>query len=226
VIFLKRKLELDKMYACLGKKGSGKTNLLANQIQGIKQMCPIYIADSVGNFGAGGEFNRKEFLLMDGKQYTVKDLHKPYVFVKYIDTEDKWIQFNKDILSLYEGNNHTQHCYIVFDELYLNVDKFNLDSEKNADFKKILIAGRNFGIGILISAQRSGIMNKTVLSQCNAIYCFRLFETNDLKAIQDYFDTDKISALKDYYFLGYFPDIDKKNVEFSPIGYIGNNPSK
>jgi hypothetical protein len=215
---MKRKLELDKMYACLGKKGSGKTNLLANQIQAIKQMCPIYICDSVGNFGKGGEFNKNDFLIMDNKQYKVEDLHQPYVFVKYVDSEDKWAQFNADILSLYEGNNHKQHCYIVYDELYLNVDKFNLDSEKNAD--------RNFGIGICISAQRAGIMNKTVLSQCNAIYCFRLFETNDLKAVDDYFDIEKIKNLADYHFLGYFPDLDIKNKEFKPIGYMGNNPSK
>ena len=223
---MKRKLELDKMIAILGKKGSGKTNLLAYHIQILKQMCPIYICDSVGNFGVGGEFNKPNMVIMDGKQFSIEDLHKPYIFVKYVNNESSWTQFNADILSLYKGNNHQKHAYIIYDEIYLNVDKFNMDSEKNADFKEILIAGRNYGLGICISAQRAGIMNKTILSQCNSIYCYRLFETNDLKSVNDYFDTEKISALEDYHYLGYFPDINEKNKEFEPINYYGNNPSK
>lgn len=214
---MKRKINLDKIISILGRRGTGKTTLLRYHVNAIRPYCPIFIFDQVHNFN-----DKSYHYIQENTQYDPKVFYeKNRVFVKQSNAQEDFTQFCDDILMLYKQYNGRYHCYLVVDEIYLLVNNTNLDAECNKSFKEILVAGRNYGIGLLFASQRPQILNKTILSQSNIVYCYHLYLERDLDAISDYFDIEKVKNLKQFHFLGFFPDDDNKTIEFNPIKMKG-----
>ncbi len=60
---------------------------------------------------------------------------------------------------------------------------------------QIALQGRKYGVGLIIIAQRTANVSKTVLTQCNSIIAFQQFDKTSSEFLSHYFGGDIISSL-------------------------------
>jgi len=60
---------------------------------------------------------------------------------------------------------------------------------------QIALQGRKYGIGLLVIAQRTANVSKTVLTQCNTIICFQAFDETSFNFLSNYIGRDLIHIL-------------------------------
>jgi uncharacterized protein len=60
---------------------------------------------------------------------------------------------------------------------------------------QIALQGRKFGVGLIVIAQRTANVSKTVLTQCNTIICFQAFDETSFTFLGNYIGKDLIQAL-------------------------------
>lgn len=62
---------------------------------------------------------------------------------------------------------------------------------------QIALQGRKYGVGLLVIAQRTATVSKTVLTQCNTIISFTCFDDTSLKFLQNLFGPAHIKLIPD-----------------------------
>lgn len=60
---------------------------------------------------------------------------------------------------------------------------------------QIALQGRKFGVGLLVIAQRTANVSKTVLTQCNTVVCFQAFDETSFTFLGNYVGKDMVQAL-------------------------------
>lgn len=60
---------------------------------------------------------------------------------------------------------------------------------------QIALQGRKYGVGLLVIAQRTANVSKTVLTQCNSIICFQAFDETSFTFLGNYIGRDLVQAL-------------------------------
>lgn len=60
---------------------------------------------------------------------------------------------------------------------------------------QIALQGRKYGIGLLVIAQRTANVSKTVLTQCNTVICFQAFDETSFTFLGNYIGKDMVQAL-------------------------------
>ncbi|OGU58713.1 MAG: hypothetical protein A2X64_00075 [Ignavibacteria bacterium GWF2_33_9] len=60
---------------------------------------------------------------------------------------------------------------------------------------QIALQGRKFGVGLIVIAQRTANVSKTVLTQCNTIICFQAFDETSFAFLGNYIGKDLTQAL-------------------------------
>lgn len=60
---------------------------------------------------------------------------------------------------------------------------------------QIALQGRKFGVGLLVIAQRTANVSKTVLTQCNTVVCFQAFDETSFAFLGNYVGKDVVQAL-------------------------------
>ncbi len=60
---------------------------------------------------------------------------------------------------------------------------------------QIALQGRKYGVGILLVSQRTALVSKTLLSQCNTVLSFGMHDETGLKYLANVFSTDHVSAI-------------------------------
>lgn len=60
---------------------------------------------------------------------------------------------------------------------------------------QIALQGRKYGVGLLVIAQRTANVSKTVLTQCNTVICFQAFDETSFTFLGNYIGKDMIQAL-------------------------------
>jgi len=60
---------------------------------------------------------------------------------------------------------------------------------------QIALQGRKYGVGLMIIAQRTANVSKTVLTQCNTIICFQAFDETSFTFLGNYIGKDLVQAL-------------------------------
>lgn len=91
------------------------------------------------------------------------------------------------------------HIQIVMEEVQLCSTPHSLPKW----LKNALLTGRHQGLSLLFTTQRPGELNKTILSQCNHIFCGRIVEGNDVRYVSSFLNesSDRLSSLPDRKFL-------------------------
>jgi DNA helicase HerA-like ATPase len=177
----------------LGKTGSGKTVFLKSLLKNFSKQILILIYDIKHDYSDVREItdlNRFNFNLQKGlarykSRGSKEDLEN---FCK-----TAWFQITKD---------KTRRIILVFDEISALIENQPLASVPY--FKKCLVMGRSYGIGMWFASQRPAILNKTILSQSRYIFLFKLDHPLDLKAVQFYVPNEKeLLCLREYHFLVY-----------------------
>lgn len=60
---------------------------------------------------------------------------------------------------------------------------------------QIALQGRKYGVGLMVIAQRTANVSKTVLTQCNTIICFQAFDETSFTFLGNYIGKDLVQAL-------------------------------
>lgn len=60
---------------------------------------------------------------------------------------------------------------------------------------QIALQGRKYGVGLLVIAQRTANVSKTVLTQCNTVICFQAFDETSFTFLGNYVGKDMAQAL-------------------------------
>lgn len=84
-------------------------------------------------------------------------------------------------------NRGARKSLLVLEEAHTIVPEFNLFSRDRVETEavvgrigQIALQGRKFGVGLLLVSQRTALVSKTVLSQCNTLLCFQLYDRTSL----------------------------------------------
>lgn len=70
-----------------------------------------------------------------------------------------------------------------------------------AKIAQIALQGRKYKVGLLVLAQRTATVSKTVLTQCNTIVSFSCFDDTSLGFVENYFGKTHMSAIPNLQFL-------------------------
>ncbi len=102
----------------------------------------------------------------------------------------KYDEQNPTKISLVLEEAHT----IVPEEKFLGVNNWDSKAIVNK-MGQIALQGRKYGIGLLVIAQRTANVSKTVLTQCNTVICFQAFDETSFNFLGNYVGKDLVLTL-------------------------------
>lgn len=115
-------------------------------------------------------------------------------------------KFDPEVGQNTEEFDELLRCLYYFGNIQIVIEEVQLFSAPHSVpkwLKNCLLTGRHQGLSLIFTTQRPGELNKTILSQCNHIFCGRLVEGNDLRYVSAFLNQDaaKLSTLQDRNFL-------------------------
>jgi DNA helicase HerA-like ATPase len=60
---------------------------------------------------------------------------------------------------------------------------------------QIALQGRKYGVGLLLVSQRTALVSKTLLSQCNTVLSFAMYDETGLRYLANVFSTSHVTAI-------------------------------
>ena len=97
-------------------------------------------------------------------------------------------------------NNFNKMC-IVLEEAHTVVPEWNFSGESNKASQNVLnsiaqiaLQGRKYNVGLLVIAQRTANVSKTILTQCNTVISFQEYDKTSIEFLSNYFG-EEISAI-------------------------------
>ena len=111
----------------------------------------------------------------------------------------------KQIFSIAKNNlektDSPQLC-IVLEEAHTIIPEWNFASESNKNsqasmnaISQIALQGRKYNVGLLVIAQRTANVSKTVLTQCNSIISFTEYDKTSIDFLANYYGEEISSIL-------------------------------
>lgn len=104
----------------------------------------------------------------------------------------------------YAKQNRGQKICIVLEEAHTIIPETNFLGDTGdygsskalvSKMSQIALQGRKFGVGLLVIAQRTANVSKTVLTQCNTVICFQAFDETSFTFLGNYIGKDLVKAL-------------------------------
>ena len=111
--------------------------------------------------------------------------------------------FIESVFNYAKANKGSQVC-LVLEEAHTIVPETNFlgdlgdyGSSKALVNKmsQIALQGRKYGVGLIVIAQRTANVSKTVLTQCNSIICFQAFDETSFTFLGNYIGKNLVQAL-------------------------------
>jgi len=101
-----------------------------------------------------------------------------------------------------KNNRRARKALLVLEEAHTIIPEFNLFGFDNSDtaavvgrMSQIALQGRKYGVGILLVSQRTALVSKTVLSQCNTYFCFSLVDKTSLDYMANVFGMQHLAVI-------------------------------
>ena len=192
-------IKSDQCLLVMGRRGCGKS-YLAKKLQEIFPRKIIF--DSLHEYGPEEGETVNSFLEFC-EAITRLDSMKPDHFtliVKFdIESEVSLVEFDQMLkMSYYFGN-----VLVVIEEVQ-NFSNVHLIPHW---LRNLLLTGRHQNIAMLFTTQRPGELHKTILSQCQHIFCGNIVEGNDLRYISSFLrqDAKNLVQLPERQFLYFGP---------------------
>ncbi len=137
----------------------------------------------------------------------------------YLSSLFKWAKNNRNskIIQIVLEEAHT----IIPENNYFKYDKVDTDSVIGR-ISQIALQGRKYGVGLMIISQRTALVSKTILSQCNTFFTFNLIDKTSLDFLGNVYSNehiDTIKNLKKYQLLVYGKAINTDNPVIVEIPY-------
>lgn len=103
-----------------------------------------------------------------------------------------------------DRGNYGERVCVVLEEAHTIVPEWNSmgtnDNTSRAlvnSIAQIALQGRKYNIGFIVIAQRSANVSKTILTQCNSIISFKVFDTTSKDFIRNYVGKDMADSLSE-----------------------------
>ena len=100
------------------------------------------------------------------------------------------------------GKTDSPQLCIVLEEAHTIIPEWNFASESNKNsqasmnaISQIALQGRKYNVGLLVIAQRTANVSKTVLTQCNSIISFTEYDKTSIDFLANYFGEEIASIL-------------------------------
>lgn len=91
---------------------------------------------------------------------------------------------------------------IVLEEAHTVIPEWNFSGESNKSSQNVLnsiaqiaLQGRKYNVGLLVIAQRTANVSKTILTQCNTVVSFQEYDKTSIDFLSNYFGDDMASVL-------------------------------
>ena len=160
----------------MGTRGCGKSTLAQNIQKAWPRKVIIDTLDEYPHENAVHDFDSFSERLIYLKENNVSEFS--IVFQFNPESEFSEIEFNEVMrLCYYFGN-----LQIVLEEIQEHSSVHSLPHW----LRQCTLKGRHQNISILVTTQRPGELNKTVLGQCQHIFCGNIIEGNDLRYISSF----------------------------------------
>ena len=194
--------------ALIGVTGSGKSFLAREIINQLKTDTKVICIDFTGEWKKNLELtslnssNLDEFLAAKDKSIGLVELPSVSNTVGVIKSTETFISliFSK-AKEAYEQNIPKKIC-LVLEEAHTIVPEGNFLGVNDWDSKalvnkigQVALQGRKFGVGLLVIAQRTANVSKTVLTQCNTIICYQAFDETSFNFLGNYIGKNLVQAL-------------------------------
>lgn len=99
-------------------------------------------------------------------------------------------------------NRKARKILIVLEEAHTVIPEFNLYSYDKVDTQavvgrmaQIALQGRKYGVGLLVISQRTALVSKTILSQCNTYFTFSLIDKTSLDYLSSIYNQDLVNGI-------------------------------
>lgn len=116
----------------------------------------------------------------------------------------EFTQMFLDAVFSFAKNNIGQKVCIILEEAHTIIPETNFLGDLGdygsskalvSKMSQLALQGRKYGIGLLVIAQRTANVSKTVLTQCNTVICFQAFDETSFTFLGNYVGKDMIQAL-------------------------------
>jgi hypothetical protein len=110
----------------------------------------------------------------------------------YLSTIFKWAR----------NNRKKRDILLVLEEAHTVVPEINLFGHDRVEtgavvgrMAQIALQGRKYGVGLLLISQRTALVSKTLLSQCNTVLCFAMHDETGLNYLRTVFNSEHVSLI-------------------------------
>jgi len=110
----------------------------------------------------------------------------------YLSTIFKWAR----------NNRKERDILLVLEEAHTIVPEANLFPYDRVEtgavvgrLGQIALQGRKYGVGLLLISQRTALVSKTLLSQCNTVLCFAMHDETGLNYLRTVFNSEHVSLI-------------------------------
>lgn len=106
------------------------------------------------------------------------------------------------------GHRKAKEIVVVLEEAHTVIPEsvmFGFDKGETqavvARMAQIALQGRKYGVGMLLVSQRTALVSKTLLSQCNTCICFAMYDKTGLEYLESVFASAHAKAIPNLRFL-------------------------
>lgn len=109
--------------------------------------------------------------------------------------------FLSSFMAWAKNNRRKERILLVLEEAHTIVPEtggsgMDYDSKWVVDrIGQIALQGRKYGIGLLVVSQRTALVSKTILSQCNTFFAFALVDQTSLNFLTSVLSSEQVSAI-------------------------------
>jgi len=105
-------------------------------------------------------------------------------------------------------NKRKRQILLILEEAHTVIPEVNLYTRDRVEtgavvgrMGQIALQGRKYGVGILLISQRTALVSKTLLSQCNTVITFAMHDETGLNYLSNVFSSDHVRAIPNLAFL-------------------------
>jgi uncharacterized protein len=119
-------------------------------------------------------------------------------------------------------HRRARQILVVLEEAHTIIPEFNLFGHDRSEtqavvgrMSQIALQGRKYGVGLLVVSQRTALVSKTVLSQCNTHLCFAVVDRTSLEYMSNVVGPDHLNAI---------PNLRPRQLVAYGAGVLGDRP--
>jgi hypothetical protein len=198
--------------ALLGITGSGKSFITQEIIKELLTDTIVICVDFTGewektlqkktNIIKLNTSNINDFLTNSNQHIGIVELPSLSNTIKVIESTEKFLSVVFDYAKKqYDIDNPIRICLIleeahtiIPESTFLGVNDWDSKAVVNK-MGQIALQGRKYGVGLIVIAQRTANVSKTVLTQCNTIVCFQAFDETSFIFLNNFLGKNLVNAL-------------------------------